>query len=336
MKTIRSNSKSKLIGLLTAVVLIISMPSCKDEVVTPTKITRDQVYHSTLQSVRLKDGVPLNIKVAVRWKIADFVKFSEQFESPNKYDTLILAPRQLELANDVSNKYINVDTLFNSQRHQFISDLKTYLMANLGEDGVEIKEVIVSDVIFPYNYTNGKEKLALQQQDLERIRKQAEINEENANASKRQAVSNGQVLMAQAEQNAKVQKIKAETEKSIRLSKLAQAETQKQVSVLTAESEAKRRVLLAKADLTSKKDLKNLRMQEQRDRDKIEIDKKVKLEQVAFDTDMRMAKLCSDNPVYATYMVNKELASKVQIAVLPNNQDGSVFNSLLNNKIASK
>lgn len=316
--------------LFTAILIAASLTSCDKKIEIPVPVAFDQVFQSTLHSVRLGDGVPLDIELAVRWKIDDYATFRKQFESPGKYDSLILAARELELANDVGNKYNNIDTLFNKQRYAFIKDLKNYLLSNLGEDGVEIKEVIVSDIVFPRSYTDSKEKLAMLEQKLEQIRKENIIDQQRSKSASINAKSNGEVLMVEAEMEAKIQKIKAETEKSIRLSKLAKAETQKQVARSQAESEAQRRKLLAKADLEKKKDNQALDMKRRRDLDNIELSKEQKREDQKFNNELKMAKLCSENPVYAKYIVNKELASKVKIAVLPSGQGGDVFDGLLN------
>lgn len=318
MKNLIQNTKALLI-ILSIASATFALSSCsKKEKKAPVKMSKDFVHSTTLNKVRLGDGIPLAIKLSVRWKIEDYGQFSSQFFSANDYDSLILAPRELELANNVSNTYNNVDTLFNTQRQEFINELKTYLKGNLGEEGVSIKEVIISDITFPANYLASKERLALQEQELKTIRKQSTIDLEKAESNKLQAQADGLVAMKQAEVDANVQKIKAETEKSIRLSRLAKAETEKQVAKMKAEADATRKKLLAKATLEEKTDLKDL-----------EIKRQEEIAQLEFNKDMKMAQLCTDNPAYATYMVNKELASKVQIAVLPNNQDASVFNNLL-------
>ena len=296
----------------------------------PAIVGKDQVYQAILHSVRLGDGVPLNVQLSVRWRIEDLAKFTKSFTTPGQYDTLILRPRQLELANNVSNTFENVDSVFTVHRHKFVENLKDYLIAHLGEDNITIKEIIISRVIFPATYTNGKEKLAMQEQELDRIRKQSTIDLEKSKAAVAQAEANGEVAMSRAEMDAKVQEINAKTEKSRRLSRLAKAETEKQVSKLRAESEAEKKVLLAKADLTKKRDLKNLEMQKIKEMNQLAVDKEQMEEEMHFANDMKMAKLCSENPVYASYMVNKELASKVQIAVLPSNQDAGVFKGFLN------
>lgn len=312
--------------------LAISITSCgkKTKEIPAEKISKDFVFNSTLQDVRLGDGVPLDINVAVRWKIDDVAKFSSQFESPEKYDSLVIQPRQLELANIISNKYDNVDSVFTTQRHSFVNELKSYLISHLGEDGIEIKEVIVADIVFPNTYTNAMEQLAMQEQELERIRKQSVIDLERSLSERKQAEEDGKVSMARAKMNAEVQKINAETEQSVRSNRLAQAETEKQVSKLQAQAQAERDELMAQVQLKKQQDLKALEVKHQRELDLASVEKQKQMENLSFDQDMKMAKLCSENPVYASYMVNKELASKVQIAVLPNNQDASVFSGLLN------
>jgi len=49
-----------------------------------------------------------------------------------------------------------------------------------------------------------------------------------------------------------------------------------------------------------------------------------------------MAKLCTSNPEYANFLVNKEIASKIQIAVLPSGTNGSMVDNLLQNSLNKK
>lgn len=291
---------------------------------------RTQVLSQTiLKNVRLADGIPLHIQISTRWEIEDQSLFKTQFGNSSKYDSLVLFPRELELANNVSNLYNNVDSVFTSQRHAFINNLKTYLTKNLGEKGIKINEVIVADVVFPNSYTNAKEKLAMQDQELKRIRKQSLIDIQAAQARKEQTTAQGEVDMEKALTTAKVEKINAKTEESRRKSMLARAETEKQVAEKKAESDARRQVLMAKADLEKMNDLKNLEVQKKKDFNKVAIENQNEIKKAAFDNDIRMAKLCNDNPIYAKYMINKELASKVKIAVVPSGENGNVFSGLL-------
>ncbi|MGD1847125.1 MAG: SPFH domain-containing protein [Salibacteraceae bacterium] len=308
----------------------------KPQAPAPQQFALDQVSNNTLYEVRLGDGVPLDLRVSIRWKIEDYAAFSQQFASPHAYDSLILSPRGLELASKVSNTFKNVDSVFTSQRHTYVAAVKDYFLQNIGEESVSIKEVIVSNITFPDSYTTAREQSAMQERELERIRKESVVALERAKADKAQANSQGEVDMVRAQMNAKVEQINAETEKSRRKSELARAETQKQVSKLQAQAEAEKQELMAEVDLKKKRDLKALDLEDQKKKDQLAIEKQRGMDQLTFNNDMQMAKLCSENPVYASYMVNKELASKVQIAVLPSGQDATVFNGLLGNNMAKK
>ncbi len=340
MNALNTLQKGLTATLITTALLTTSCSTETSEV--KKRITRDMVFNTSLYDVRLADGVPLNIDVSVRWKIEDYEQFSDQFQSPDDYDSLVLAPRQLELANIVANRYDDVDSVFTVQRKAFVNELKSHFIGNLGESGISIKEVIISDVKFPHTYTNAMEQLAMQEQELERIRKQSVIELEKSQAAKVQAEENGKVTMAQAEIDAKVQRINAETEKSIRENRLAQAETQKQVSKLETQAQAERMERLAEVELKKQREMKKLEIQQQSERDRLALEKQQKQDQLAINKqkgldelvmnqDLQMAKICAENPAYANYMVNKELASKVQIAVLPSSGDASVFSGLLNN-----
>jgi len=329
MKTVFSKKISSLLipklkigGAMLGV--MIALTSCNDSE------DKSQVLSQTiLKNVRLADGIPLDIQVSTRWEIEDRKVFKAQFKNRTNYDSLVLFPRELELANNISNQYQNVDSVFTSQRHEFIDALKSYLTKNLGENGIKINEVIVADVVFPDKYTSTKEKLAMQDQELKKIRKQSLIDLQAAAARKEQTKAQGEVDMEKALTNAKVEKINAKTEESRRKSMLARAETEKQVAEKKAESDARREVLLARAELEKKRDLKNLEVQKKKDFNKVALENQFEIRNAEFTNDMRMAKLCNENPTYAKYMVNKELASKVKIAVVPTGENKNVFSDLL-------
>ncbi len=323
---------SLIIGCLTIVMI-----SCQQEKPTEhTPVTRDQVFNAMLHNIRLGDGVPLGLQISVRWRIKDLVKFSQQFASPGKYDTLILKPRQQELISNVANTYPSVDSIFTVHRQKFMDHVKSTLLANLGEEGVEIKEVIMAEIGFPPSFIQAKEEVGLKEQELERIRQKSIVDMESAEAARKKAEADGQVAIKQAQVAGELQKIKAKTEESNRLSELARAETQAKVAELNAKSEAKKQIMLAEADLKKRKDLKNLDVQKQRELEQIQVDKQKQLDQLAMDQQLELAKICNENPTYAAFLVNKELASKVEIAVLPTGMDANVFGNLLNHKMTAK
>lgn len=349
MKTATLSFKNNklLKGCILSFAFIALIACNKTQEVKTDLVQKQVVSKSTLYNVRLADGIPLTIQLSTRWLIEDKNSFDEQFVTTRTYDSLILTPRQQELANNVSNQYDNVDSVFAGMRHVFLTDLKDYLLTNLGEEGIHIDDVIISDIVFPITYTQGKERLALQDQELKRIRKQSTIDLENAEARKQQAIAQGAVDREQARLNSEIEKINADTEGTRRKSMLAKAETEKQVAEKRAEADARRQVLMAEADAEKQKlyagaeverqtKLKDLEVQKQTELNMVAITKEKQREQLLFDQQVKMADLCGKNPAYATYLINKELAENVQIAVLPSGQDASVFQGLLNNGLTSK
>lgn len=288
------------------------------------------VHQNFLADVRLGDGVPLQLTVSVRWKLEDVQNFYNQFVTMDSFNQVILKPRSMELVKNISNEFSSVDSVFSSSRQHYINTLKNELLTKLGEDGIVINEIIVSDIIFPVSYTKAMEEVGLQRQEIERIRQMNIVELERATANKKKAEADGQVQIAQAEAQGKLQKIQAETEKERRKIELAKAETAKQVQRMQAQAQAEKLKLIAKAELEKKRDLKNLDVQKQRDLEQIQIDKQRQMDKVAFEQQVDLAKLCAENPTFATFLINKELASKVEIAVLPSGSNPNIFGGLLN------
>ena len=336
-------TKTKFITLLS-LTFFLTLTSCQKKQTQQEPVRQQMVSQSVLNGVRLADGMPLSIKLSTRWEIADSKHFEKQFGSTGRFDTLVLTPKQLELANQVSNRFEHVDSVFTTQRQAFILQLKQHLLNKLGEEGVEVNDVIVSKIEFPASYTNVKERLALQEQELKSIRKQSVIDLENAEAQKKKAIAQGVVNVEQAQIDARLEKIQAEMEQSRRASMLAKAETDKQVAERRAQAEARRQVLLAEADARQRelyadveversRKLNNVEVKKQEELAQVELKKEEQNNELAYQHNIKMASLCEQRPAYASYLINKQMAEKVQIAVLPNDKNATVFSGLLNQEM---
>lgn len=294
----------------------------------------DQVHQHTLTQIRLGDGVPMGMQLAVRWKIENEENFKTQFPSVDDYYQKIIVPRCFEITSTVSNTYESVDSVFSPHRQQYLDDIKSNLYGRLGEDGISIKEVIVSNLVFPNNYTKAMEEAGMQRQELERIKQRQVADLARAEAEKEKAKADGKVAIVRAEAAGRLQEIQAQTEKSQRAIEMAKAETQNRVALLKTSNEAERNRVLAAAELERQTELKNLELQRLREVDNLAIEKKKRIRLDELDSEMRFAKLCSENPTYASYLVNKELADNVQIAVLPTNAtDQNVFSDLIGQRM---
>jgi len=286
---------------------------------------RDRVFQTTLTDIRLGDGVPINLFLSIRWRIDDATAFHEQFRTMGTYDSLVLVPRGRELANRMSNTYPSVDSVFTIQREPYIRDLKQTLLRDLGEEGVQIKEIIVSDIIFPKTFTNAMEQIGLRERELEQIRLKNILDLEQAEAKRKKAKADGTVTIENAKIEGEVAEIDALTERKRRLTRLAQAETEAQVLEKQSIAEARKIQLLADAELQKQENLYNLEIQQKRNF--LTVDK---------DNQENLAGLYQNNPAFASFLLNKELASKVQIAVVPIGTDASMVGNLLQNNLQKK
>ena len=294
----------------------------------------DQVNSSVLSNIRLGDGVPLGIRLSVRWHIENADVFRQSYGDPKRFDSLILSPRQYEIVSHVSNQFEDVNKVFAEERDVFIDAVKKELSEQLAEESITIKEVIVSQITFPSEYTAAKEKLGMQEQKLALIENEKLLALENAKAQEQKAKAEGQVRMAQAKMEGEVSEINAQTEKLRRLNTLAKAETEAQVVKVNAAAESERQKLMAQAEADRQKQLVAVDLEKQQKLKEQEITKQKELNALAVQKEKDLASLCIDNPQYASFLISKELASKVQIAVLPSD-DGGIFNSMLQQQMVT-
>ena len=313
---------------LLIIVLALLTSACQKPQNTNLEL-RDQLFQSKLSAVRLGDGVPLDLNVSIRWRIDDVVSFHTQFAHPRAFDTLILAPRSRELANKVANPYTSVDSVFGPWRQKFILDMKKAFETELGESGVSIEEVIIPEILFPKTYTDALEASGMKERELEAIRERNEVELAAAEASRKKATADGEISIERARMEGKLQKIQANTEEIRRKTELAKAETQRQVEEKRSFAAARKAELLAEADVKKVRALKKAEADHKRELEMIEVEKKRAFDKAGLDKELEIAKICADNPTYASYVVNKELASKVQIAVLPSQMDGNIFGELM-------
>jgi hypothetical protein len=296
-------------------------------------VDQDQVHRMDLADIRLGDGVPLKLSLAIRWRIEDEDAFSAQFSDPAIYASAILDPRAREAANRVANMYGSVASVFRPEREKFTREVKDTLRQKLAEQGIAIKEVVLADILFPKNFTDALEVAATKEQEFERIRQKNAIELESAKAAQHKATAEGQVEIERAKIAGKLAEINAEAEKKRRLSSVAKAETEAQVLVRRAKSEVERQRLLAAQEVERQRALGQIELEKAAKLKELDVKKQKELDDLAVARDRETAKVYAANPAYASFLVNKELASKVQIAVLPLGTDSGVLGNIIQSAI---
>jgi len=305
--------------LLASCTILTLITSCREyKKHQPAERWPDQVFQTTLHQIRLGDGTPLSLSLSVRWEVEDPSTFFNQFESTHQYDSLIMQARSQEIASAISHTFQKVDSVFEGQRDTYLTSLKNAMYASLGEEGVIVKEIMIADIGFPSVYMQTREQIAIQAQELAQISRQKELHVARAEAQREQAEADGQIAIAQAEARGRLEKMEANIEASRRRRQLAQAETERQVSEKKAQAEADRQ-----------RQLKQVAVQQAREMEMIQVEKQRALDKVAFEKELQIAQMCQDNPAYANFLINKELAGHVQIAVLPSGQEGPLLGNLI-------
>lgn len=333
--------KTRIAKISSALVyaLLLLMVSCQQEEISEVVVEAapmtsvDKIHKRVLPGIRLGDGVPLQLDIAIRWNVTELTLFSEQFSDVGQFHDLILTPRALEITKKISNDFNSVDSVFSTQRNNYINVIKESLLNGLGEPGIEIKEIILADVGFPSSYTKVMEEASLKQRELERIRLQNIVDVEQSAADKLRAEAEAKVAIAQAEADGRIQKIKAKMEESRRKSELAKAETQTQVEKLKVAAEAEKRKLMANAELDKQQKLKDLEIERQSELDQLAVEKERAMNNNELAREARFAQICTEHPTYASYVVNKQLASKVDVAFLPTSTDPNIFTNLIKAKL---
>jgi regulator of protease activity HflC (stomatin/prohibitin superfamily) len=354
-------------ALIATIVLQLALAGCagkqaaKEETeITPQQVraaAREQVFQTTLNQIRLGDGVPIDLQVSVRWRTNNPRQLLERFGSVEAYAEKILMPRSRELTAKVSNKFPHVHEVFTVSRDELTEHLKSVLLEGLVDTGTEIiiNGVVIPDIIFPKDFTDSMEQAAKNEQHLELLEQQKILDLEKAKAAREKARADGEVEIAKAEARGRVEEINAKTEEKSRLTTLAKAETEAQVIERKAKAEAEKQKLMAAAEAEKQRmmdaaeaekqqKLAALEAEKQRRLDEIEherrrqanraeVEKAAELLRVELQERQELAAIFAENPSYASFLVSQELASKIQIAVLPVGTDNNVLSSLLQNSL---
>jgi SPFH domain / Band 7 family len=299
--------------LLLAAVSALQLAGCGSEVAK-----RDYVYQTELKDIRLGDGVPLAFLVSIRWRVEDARSFTNQFAEPTQYAKLVLDSKSRELAAKVANGYPSVASVFKPEREKFVKEMKDMLAQKLTEPGITVKEIIISQMLFPKSFTDALEVTATKELELQRVRERNAIDLEQAKAAQSRAQAEGQVQVERARVEGKVAEINAQTEDKRRLIQVARAETEARVLERRTKSEVERQRLLAQQEAEKRREM-----------NRVETDKQKEVDQIAIAKEKALAVLTAENPSYAAYLVNRELASKVQIAVLPLGTESGVLGGML-------
>ena len=319
------------LALLAVVLVAVLVAGCGKG--APEIANRDYVHQTELKDVRLGDGVPLSLSLSIRWRIEDGRAFTRQFADPEQYAKLVFDTKAQELAGKIANTYASVAAVFKPEREKFVQEVKETLAQKLVEPDIRVKEVIIDQMPFPKNFTDALEVTATKDLELARIREKNAIDLEQAKAAQSQAQAEGQVQVEKAKIEGKVAEINAQTEDKRRLSQVAKAETESQVMERRTKAEVERQRLLTQREAERQRELNRVELEKQANLKDLELKKQKEFDQVQIAKEKELAALTAGNPAYAAFLVNRELASKVQIAVLPLGTESGVLGNIIQHSL---
>lgn len=323
--------------------LILSLCSVQcQQTATSREVAVERLTNFSIDNIRLYDGVPLGMDFNLHWQAEPNV--FERFKvSADSFPKTILTPLAEEALRDFAHNFHSVDSVFFGQRDYFIQTSKDKLGAALQKSGISVQSIVLRSLRFPQTYVAAIEAAGLQRQEMERIRHQTAIAVAEAEGERRKTEAQSRIQIAQEEANARVRDIQASTETRRRAAEVERAETEVQIEAKKALIAADRQRQMDKVELDKMAQLNEINQKRTRETDQAELEKMAKLNElnqqkglqsneVELARNRELAKVYVENPTYAQFVVNKELAAKVNIAVLPAGQEQTVLGRFLEQK----
>lgn len=299
--------------------LCILLAQCRQHQTTaPTAVVEECLSKFSIAHIRLYDGVPLGMDFDLRWRVEDPTVFQHFHTTADSIPTKIILPRAEETLRNFAHGFHSVDSVFFIQREYFIQSAKKRLMADLRQDGIVVSAMVLRTLNFPQTYVAAMEAAGLQRQEMERIKRQTAIAVAEAEGERRKTEALSRIQIAQEEANARVRDIQASAETRRRAAELDRAETEVQIEGKKAVIAAERQRQMDKAELDKMAQLNELNQQKNRQSNETELTR-----------NRELAKVYQDNPAYAQFVVNRELAAKVNIAVVPTGLEQGVLGRFL-------
>src|SRR6185503_606797 len=235
-----------------------------------TKTSKSEIFN-----VQAREGLTLGLAITVRYRLdpkkLDFI----QSNLPLPVEKEIVPPVVASVFREVVPNF-TVREVFAARREEIRKMAADRITEKLGQDGIEVKEVMLRDIQLPPEYAKGLESILLKEQEDESLgvetdmkQKQVRIAELEAEAAKARDVKHAEgdaavrVLQAKAESDA-MQYTLPLKEKQIKQTQL-EAEARKESTLKNAEAQAGAKVIDSKAemerrDLLAQSEAKRIRL----------------------------------------------------------------------------
>ena len=273
-------------------------------------------------SVQSREGLNIGLAVTVRYRLDPNWLSSVQAHMPQPVDKELVPPVVASAWRELAPSY-TVREIFSTKREEVRAQATSIITRKLGEDGIVVEEVMLSDIQLPEQYAKGLEGLLLKEQEDDQLGVVTDIQEKQVRIAELQAEAEAKQKEKQAEGDAQSKVIEAKGEadamqytlplkqKQIEQSKL-EAEARKEATIQNAEADAEAKVIDSKAELQRR----NLLADAEASRIKL----------IAAANAERMtseATLLNKSPLLINKIVAERLSDKIQVLMVPS--DGKFF-----------
>jgi len=275
-----------------------------------------------LLKAQTKEGLSIGLAVTVRYRLDPQRLDHIHADLPQPVETELVTPVVMSAFRDLLPQYMVRET-FASRRDEVRAKAALAITERLKQDGIEVREVMLRDIVLPPEYARGLEGLLLKQQEDERMVFELQIKEKQVREAELQAEAEKAKQVKQAEAQAQVRVLQAKgeadamqhtlplKEKQIEQTRL-EAEARKEATLKNAEADAQAKVIGSKADL------ERSRLMADAEANRIRVTSGADAERMRQE-----ALVLKDNPLLIQKIVAERLSDKMQIMMVP--MDGRNF-----------
>lgn len=272
--------------------------------------------------VRSREGLDIGLGVTVRYRLDPNKLSSIQAHLPQPADQQLVPPVVASAWRELAPEY-TVREIFSTKREEIRSRAAAIITRKLAADGIDVEEVMLSDIQLPPQYAQGLEGLLLKEQQDDQMGVLTDIQQKQVKIAELQAEAEAaqRVKEAEGDAQAKVVEAKGESdamqytlplkEKQIEQSKL-EAEARKEATIEGAEADAQAKIIDSKAE-------------EQR-RDLLADAEANRIRLLAAADAVKMASeatLLNKSPLLIDKIIAEKLSDKIQLVMVPS--DGKFF-----------
>jgi regulator of protease activity HflC (stomatin/prohibitin superfamily) len=299
----------------------VTLYDTRDRVFT-TAMAEDPKQKTEALRVQSKEGLPLGLAVAVRYRLDARRLDYMHANLPQPVEEELVPPVVASVFRQIVPNYM-VREVFSTEREEVRRRAADAIGKKLAADGILVKEVMLRDILLPPEYAKGLEGLLLREQENERLSVEVEIKQKQVRTAELEAEAEKARRVKEAEGEAAVVVLQAKAqadamqhtlplkEKQIQQTRL-EAEARKESLVKNAEALAQAKVIDSRAELErrnllSEADGNHIRVIAAADADRMKSE----------------AQVLKYNPLLIQKIIAERLSDKVQIMMVP--ADGKFF-----------